>query len=191
MNEGGVGGGANEPVVVLVPPSAPAWFADAFGQVSEVEIGPTYLEVLKGFVELEAMYGFEKGSANAKLSAVERPRQVAEWIRGGRGGRKKAPPAIPAVDAFAVQWWSWWTGMQPAWREQANGKPVRVEAGGEEWGELVCPGLNGFLSVVATLYWWGCAEKAGVEGKISAGWEEAAADVIWVLRSLKAAAAPS
>ncbi|KAJ7432248.1 hypothetical protein B0H11DRAFT_1669801, partial [Mycena galericulata] len=160
------------------PASAPSWFSDAVGELLRAEIGPRYVEVLKAFVELEEAYMFENGKG--KLPVIERPIQVTDWIKGGRG-RKKGVPAIRDIKAFETKWWSWWTEMQPAWRGRANGKPLRGEGGAEEgWGALVAPGVNGLLSVVATLYWWGYAENAGEEGNCSPGWEEAAADVIWV-----------
>lgn len=45
------------------------------------------------------------------------------------------------------------------------------------------PGVNGVLSVVAALYWWGCAEKK-LEELPSTGWLEAVGDVVWALDCL-------
>ncbi|KAJ7429178.1 hypothetical protein B0H11DRAFT_1769443, partial [Mycena galericulata] len=167
---------------------APPWLQHAVGEVSRAKIGPKYEELLSIFVDLETAY-CELGMSGGKLSVKERPRQVTEWIKDGRG-RTKEILGIANVGVFEEKWWKWWKGMQPEWRgiggDGRGDGPPEEDAG--RWEGLVAPGQNGLLNVVATLYWWACAEKAGPEGTMSTGWEAAVADVTWVLRGLKAAA---
>ncbi|KAJ7457582.1 hypothetical protein B0H11DRAFT_1738353, partial [Mycena galericulata] len=159
------------------PEDAPAWFSNAFAQISREDVGPEYRSLLEAYIALEQGYGFE---SEGRLSPRGRPAQVSEWIRDGRG-RNKSVLAIPKMEVFEAKWWDWWAGMQPAWRRRdATGKPVRSEEYGQDWGGLVAPGPNGLLSVVAALYWWACARK-------SEGWYAAVADTLWVLEGLNAA----
>ncbi|KAJ7680841.1 hypothetical protein DFH06DRAFT_973383 [Mycena polygramma] len=148
------------------------------------DLGPRYRELLDEFIALERSYDFVLGTG--ALKAPGRPSQVQQWIRDGRG-RTQAVRAIPNIDQFASQWWIWWSALQPAWRGAWRGRKGGPQAVPEnaDWGLLAVPGQNGVLSVVATLYWWGCAEKAKGIASRSAGWEEAALDTIWVLRGLR------
>jgi hypothetical protein len=59
-----------------------------------------------------------------------------------------------------------------------------VDSSGGEWGSLAAPGQNGMLSVVASIYWWGCAEKALGQVTHSEEWGKAAVDTIIVLHGL-------
>ena len=57
---------------------------------------------------------------------------------------------------------------------------LRTVAGG--WAELDKPGLNGFLSIVAALSWWGAQiEAAGAQINL---WNAAVEDVAWVMEQL-------
>ncbi|KAJ7458370.1 hypothetical protein B0H11DRAFT_1671726, partial [Mycena galericulata] len=161
---------------------APPWLQHAVGEVLRAKIGAKYEELLRAFVDLETAYAeLDMSAGKLSVNVKERPRQVAEWIKDGRG-RTKEVLGIADVGAFEAQWWKWWRGMQPAWRGEGgdgyeDGAP---QEDARRWEGLVAPGQNGFLSVVATLYWWACAEKAQPEGMTSTGWEAAVADVSWV-----------
>ncbi|KAJ7893223.1 hypothetical protein B0H13DRAFT_1474817, partial [Mycena leptocephala] len=161
------------------PEGAPGWVKNAYREISREFIGAAYEEVVEAWIELEKLYGFVVG--NNTLKGGERPKEVTQWVRDGRG---RTMPMIPITDLgkFENGWWKWWTALQPSWRgswrgrtESARGKPADAS-----WEKLAVPGQNGLLSVVATLYWWGYAEKkAGMDAR-STGWEDAMKEVVAV-----------
>jgi hypothetical protein len=94
---------------------------------------------------------------------------------------------IPNVAAFADVWWTWWIGLQPPWRRstcQRLSVNDRVLPDNADWEALWTSGQNGLLSVVATLYWWGFAEKGAGTGTASADWANAVANTTWVMRAI-------
>ncbi|KAJ7605235.1 hypothetical protein DFH06DRAFT_1020351, partial [Mycena polygramma] len=171
------------------PPTPPSeadwkpWFKHGFEEVSREELGGLYHEVLEALIDLERSYGFVFGTE--KVKGVGRPSQVTEWIRDGRG-RTQAVRAVPDVPKFSREWWTWWSSLQPEWRGSWRGRATQPPPPENAvWEKLRVPGQNGVLSVVATLYWWGCAEKGLGMATRSADWEEAATDTLWALRALK------
>jgi hypothetical protein len=54
---------------------------------------------------------------------------------------------------------------------------------GNEWGPLYQWGVNGMLSLVASLFFWGCAVRQS-DGEIYSLWEKAVLDVGWMLEGL-------
>ncbi|KAJ7204377.1 hypothetical protein GGX14DRAFT_368798 [Mycena pura] len=120
----------------------------------------------------------------AKLATESRPAEVALWIKRYR----TSPVHIKNVGAFENKWWTWWALNQPMWRGRcADGRPEKVDTLGKSWGNLAVYRQNGLLSVVATLYWWGCMEQTRDTGDISAGWLDAVRDMAWVMAELLAA----
>ncbi|KAJ7225379.1 hypothetical protein GGX14DRAFT_329506, partial [Mycena pura] len=166
----------------------PAWFKERFAELTRIDLGVAYTEVVQGLVELEQSYGYR--DTDTKLPTKHRPKQVAVWFKEGRKWKDKSGMRINDTRSFADGWWMWWESMQPQWRVQPDcGRLLREDVGGRGWGGLVAPGDSGLLVVVATLSWWGLEEKTGGAHKMSARWTEAAADVLWVLKGLKADAA--
>ncbi|KAJ7678452.1 hypothetical protein B0H14DRAFT_2238840, partial [Mycena olivaceomarginata] len=145
---------------VSCPVDAPTWFQKGFTEVSWRTLGPRYEEVLREFIAMEESMGFASdGKMKGLKGTATRPSQVGDWIRDGRG-RTQAVRAITDIDAFETTWWAWWNSMQPDWRALWSSEGARVVPVGADWGPLAAAaatGQNGMLSVVATLYWWGCA----------------------------------
>ncbi|KAJ7048991.1 hypothetical protein C8F01DRAFT_1003297 [Mycena amicta] len=148
--------------VTPIPPcpartSASEWLCKVYPELTNVNLGAAYNEMLTAYLALEAAYGYVNGTG--RLSAEHRPAQMQRWIRN----KRVATPAyckISDTTAFAKGYWAWWAGIQPSWREITQEiRPVSAEQGSESWGALVVPGINGMLTAVAMLYWWGCEEK--------------------------------
>ncbi|KAJ7104604.1 hypothetical protein C8R44DRAFT_640076 [Mycena epipterygia] len=176
----------DENAAAQCPDDTAPWFRHAFQEVAREDLGVAYSEVLRAFIEMERQKGFVKGTGKL-VSSQERPAQVSEWVRDGRG-RTKAMLAVTNVAAFEKTWWGWWLGMQPEWREcGTGGRPETPQKYGKGWGGML-GGQNGVLSVVASLYWWGYAEKMGATGSTQGGWEAAVKDVVWVLTGMAAGA---
>ncbi|KAJ7093635.1 hypothetical protein C8R43DRAFT_908060 [Mycena crocata] len=163
---------------VVVPEDAPEWFMEGMRVVSEINLGPTYVELLRAFAKLEESTGF---AGSKVLSTAKRPTEVKGWVKDAR---RTTPWPIANLGTFTKSWWAWWSALQPAWRGgcRGQGEAGKVVPAGADWGKLVVPGRNGLLTVVATVYWWGCKEREN--GSCSEEWHEAVGDVLWVLRSL-------
>ncbi|KAH7905084.1 hypothetical protein BJ138DRAFT_1018193 [Hygrophoropsis aurantiaca] len=164
----------------------PKWLSGAYEDISRIPLGQEYTHLLSLLVELETAYHFQNKMRGIPKSG--RPAQLDRWIANGRG-RGNKPPLVTNATKYSQGFWDWWGGLQPSWRKQdAKFHPIQSLPYGAEWGELKCPGVNGMLSVVASIYWWGCAVLGRVEGVVDSGsreeWESAQADVTWVLEGL-------
>ncbi|KAJ7810008.1 hypothetical protein B0H14DRAFT_2379361, partial [Mycena olivaceomarginata] len=151
-------------------------------------LGTDYDALLEAFTAWEQSSGWAASGKLKALPNAPRPTQVADWIKDARGKTLAVRP-IADTKRFATTWWQWWTGMQPSWCDSRCGRagPRRVAVPDKaDWGSLQTSGQNGLLSVVATLYWWGCAEKGLGEGNATSDWNDAVADTTWVLRSWSA-----
>ncbi|KAJ7802506.1 hypothetical protein B0H14DRAFT_2385399 [Mycena olivaceomarginata] len=165
---------------VLCPDDAPVWFRNGFREISREALGAQFEALLLAYIALERRNGFAAdGKPKGLKGTAPRPHQVTDWIRDGRG-RGQSMRAIPDISEYQKIWWAWWAGLQPEWRKVGD-----VDSSGGEWGSLAAPGPNGMLSVVASIYWWGCAEKALGQVTRSEEWGKAAADTIIVLRGLQ------
>lgn len=102
-------------------------------------------------------------------------------------------PEIGEVSDFGSSWWAWWESLQPAWRNRDVENPSRFrrdaypKGTSGEWETLRHPGQNGVLSLVASLYWWGKRLSPESDVKIRESWEEAVADVQWMIQGLRRA----
>ncbi|KAJ7333345.1 hypothetical protein DFH08DRAFT_655439, partial [Mycena albidolilacea] len=163
------------------PASAPAWFVDARGDITREGLGPHYDAVIAAWTRMEQASRFEQGPTN--LSSKGCPKQVGAWITNARG-KRGTTPAVPDPAMYAVEWQGWWDSLQPEWRrKEGDGRWSVTEGygeGGREWGLLYHWGINGVLSVVASLYFWGCAVRGG-DPVLQASWEAAVGDVGWML----------
>jgi hypothetical protein len=173
------------PLAVSNPPSCPPrtaeWFSHALGEVTKVNLGAHFNALLEAWTRMEAACGFE--NAKPALPKKHRPEQVDRWIRDARGRRNRPNPPIKKLQPYELEWWAWWDGLQPEWRKKdADGSWVVGGAYGKDWDTLTYWGENGLLSVVASLYFWGCAVQD--EGNGEERWERAVNDVAWILEGL-------
>lgn len=179
---------STSPSLPSSPPPPPTelgpdhWFIKAFNSIAAVDLGPEYNEILRLFIALESAYGFRKGSRTDVVSPHGRPALLDKWIGNGRWRVKT--PVVDKVERYAPSWLSWWNSLQPEWREtDGDGNKTGKGTYGTDWGTLRAPGQNGMLSVIASLYWWGCAVQDASEDR-RVRWRGAVFDVIWVLQGL-------
>jgi hypothetical protein len=118
------------------------------------------------------------------VSAKGWPEHVTKWIQSARGTRRQGPPVVMNPAAYTVDWWKWWDLLQPQWRVRGDDRKwITGETYNGEWDDqLLHWGTNGLLSVVASLYFWGCAIAESVEGRDA--WEIAVNNVAWILEGL-------
>lgn len=64
---------------------------------------------------------------------------------------------VTEIEEFVKSWWSWWRDLWPTWRVTEGGELLQVAVGEADWTKLQLPGPNDMFSVLATIYWWGCA----------------------------------
>ncbi|KIK81603.1 hypothetical protein PAXRUDRAFT_27823 [Paxillus rubicundulus Ve08.2h10] len=90
-------------------------------------------------------------------------------------------PPIRDLNKFRTEFWAWWSTLQPKWRVlplQPSTLPTTREVAGN-WTTLDKPRLNGFLSILAALKWWG---SGLVEtGRQTDLWDAMVNNVCWVI----------
>ncbi|KAJ7758930.1 hypothetical protein DFH07DRAFT_741385 [Mycena maculata] len=147
------------------------------------DLGPHFRAVVAAWMRAEAASKFMQGPTN--LPSKGRPKQVGAWITSARG-KRGCNTSVANLALYAVEWQNWWDSLQPNWRSRgADGAwTVGTSYGkdGKEWGHLLQWGVNGTLSIVASLYFWGCAVREDDVAKIR--WETAVTDVGWMLEGL-------
>ncbi|KAF9044029.1 hypothetical protein BJ165DRAFT_1528604 [Panaeolus papilionaceus] len=118
----------------------PSWFVDAMDLF------------VKGAAGLAGAGGFGP-EKDKRLPARFRPTVVKDWVARGRTRNKAWRPKDLVPTEFKTEFWTWWTSLQPEWRVD-NGAVITGRVDGD-WSPLVVPGVNGVLSVVAALFFWG------------------------------------
>lgn len=162
------------PVDTTTP--SPGWFSSASEMLRSESLGQTWDEAVSLWEAFETSTGFPDSRRLPKLLARQRPSCVGDWIRRARNSSYR--PTIPDPHDADKNFRSWWTNLQPTWRVSTDGSLIR---GRGSWEELRRPGINGLLSVLAALFFWGVA----CGGK-DVQWEAALADVIWVFGEIVA-----
>ncbi|KAK6975114.1 hypothetical protein R3P38DRAFT_3238013 [Favolaschia claudopus] len=174
---------------VIVPPStkyspcpagAPPWFSSAHAAMTKDDLGCHYHALVAAWTRMEVASRFEFSPTN--LSAKLRPKEVGLWISSSR----RVEQVVTDPTAYALQWQQWWDSLQPSWRIRGvDGRWVVSEkygAGGKEWGSLYRWGINGVLTIVASLYFWGRAVR--LDAEMCAIWEAAMQDVVWIFEGM-------
>ncbi|KAJ7068956.1 hypothetical protein B0H15DRAFT_764748, partial [Mycena belliarum] len=175
----------------------PPWFRAVYGEITAKNLGGTFNALLVVYAELEQTYKWDKGSSKG-LGKLNRPTAVDKWVGVARGARSGAMangvgPPIGSIAKYEESWWRWWGGLQPDWRVSHAGRPgqfARVMGPGSDdtnsWATLRHPGVNGVLSLLASLYWWGKAvqEKQPSNKEEMESWVEAIGDVKWMITGL-------
>ncbi|KAJ7766369.1 hypothetical protein DFH07DRAFT_737340 [Mycena maculata] len=169
----------------LCPPKAAQWFIDAHAQMTHQDLGCHFDAVIEAWTRLEAASRYEQGPTN--LTPKGHPAQVGAWI-GTHRGKRGSDPKVTDPAAFAVAWKNWWDFLQPAWRVKDGDGKWSVTGGygkdGTEWGNLYQWGVNGTLSLLAALYFWGVAVEG--QGELETVWEAEVIDVAWMLEGMAA-----
>ncbi|KAJ7903971.1 hypothetical protein B0H13DRAFT_2334985 [Mycena leptocephala] len=167
-----------------VPRGAAPWFIHAHEQVTKEHLGCHFNAVLAAWIRVEAASKYESGPTT--LSKTGRPEIITTWISRLRG-KRTCDTSIADPAAYAVTWQNWWDTLQPKWRKKDTDGAWSMTGGygpnGNEWGPLYQWGVNGTLSLVASLFFWGCAVCQS-DGEMYGLWEKAVLDVGWMLEGL-------
>ena len=158
------------------PPTAPpAWFSTFQTKFLEKDLGVEWKDLVSSWVS------FEEKSRNAevrRLSAAGRPKVVGMWI--ARRRTTTFLPNISSLKDYESEFNGWWKNLQPTWRISNDKVDKAVSRG--DWNCLRCPGVNGVISVVVALFYWGLAS----DGKLAhhKAWIEAVEDCATVFSLL-------
>ncbi|KAJ7886965.1 hypothetical protein B0H13DRAFT_1889025 [Mycena leptocephala] len=166
------------------PTKAAPWFIHAHEQVTKEHLGCHFNAVLAAWIRVEAASKYESGPTT--LGKTGRPEIITTWISRLRG-KRTCDTSIADPAAYAVTWQNWWDTLQPKWRKKDTDGAWSMTGGygpnGNEWGPLYQWGVNGTLSLVASLFFWGCAVCQS-DGEMYGLWEKAVLDVGWMLEGL-------
>lgn len=146
------------------------------------DVWPTLVNAWIRFEESSVGLTGTRGS----LPAKGRPSGVYDWIQRARNPNFR--PEIADSKAFGDKHIAWWTSLQPEWRISDDGDIIRNydDYDGGDFEGLRKPGVNGLLSALASLYFWGMAVKDS--GKKSKRWVQSVEDCVFVLSCLSPAA---
>lgn len=151
----------------------PEWVTKATSLFESTNLGLEWKLLLSRWFKFEEQAGFQD---SGKLGTRRRPRAVADWIQRARTPTFR--PEITDFDEFAADFTAWWQSVQPEWRRSGNGEASRDDG---DWEDIRRSGVNGLVSVVAALFFWGNAiQPAGDRVK----WVEALGDVTYVFEHL-------
>ncbi|KAJ7688917.1 hypothetical protein B0H16DRAFT_1487292 [Mycena metata] len=121
-------------VVVEMPEDAPAWLRGCVAQLSRRDLGCHFTGLLETLVRLKTSFGFDDDTYET-LPAEGRPKEVGDWIKGGRDRSSKVPP-VKNLAKYIRQWNLWWGSLQPAWcRRDSDGN--LMTGGNTEYGTTI------------------------------------------------------
>ncbi|KAJ7642655.1 hypothetical protein DFH06DRAFT_1334041 [Mycena polygramma] len=140
----------------------PKWAAEARETLRTGSGGEKWEKVVELWWTRETAAAFGGPPKGAKPNL--RPKEVKGWVARARTGGPS--PAIVDVYSFAADWW----------------KCLKKEGEGD-WGSAAHTGPNGMLNVLVCLHWW----RDVLRGEFG-DWEEALADVEWVLNETNGSA---
>nr|GAT46651.1 predicted protein [Mycena chlorophos] len=153
--------------------------------------GDDWERVVERWYKYEGQFQFQEPDGvrpSFIFSTEQRPDVVGAWISVARP--LKVMPAIKKltkeadVEKFGKSVRRWWYSINPSWRLQRQGPRVRIIRTGEhkDWYSVLWPGPNGFLAVLACLFWWG----GQVQGDPQADekWMATVQDFGWVIDNI-------
>lgn len=168
-----------------LPSDAPAWIHNAFEFLTRGVIDKGFRELVDTFILIERTYGFKSGMEG--FTRINRPTIVTKWINNGRWRRKRMYSAMSAAElsVFEKDWWKWWGNIQPSWRKPGDKTEIKTDTNVDDWRTVVKPGINGWVSVLASLRWWRSSAFGHPEISISQNaYNSASKDVALVMHCL-------
>ncbi|KDR76072.1 hypothetical protein GALMADRAFT_139832 [Galerina marginata CBS 339.88] len=139
---------------------APDWFKNALAMLQDEKLQgePQWGELVRTWATFESQ---EKYLGTTNLKCKHRPEVVKSWIRRARSAKWR-PDSIDAPQ-FVIEFSQWWASLQPDWRLSTDEEVLFEEVDGD-WEVLRRPGINGLVSVLAALFFWGLAAAAAQDG---------------------------
>jgi hypothetical protein len=132
-------------------PSPPSWFSNFKEGFVEQHLGKEWEKLVQSWAAFEQREGYTEVR---RLPKTGRPEIVGVWINRARPCKWRPPIDLKI---FEREFKGWWTAIQPAWRIVDGQVDTSITQG--DWASLRLPGLNGILSVVGALFFWGLAAQ--------------------------------
>ncbi len=171
----------NPDVKETLPATAQEWFVAPYKAFTSESLGDDFRQFLQMYALLEESKQFH--CPHKGLAPKGRPQLLSKWVAQGRMQGPMPVLAIDNIDDYENEWWTWWTSLQPSWRERDTARKFEQGMYRSDWAELNFGGMNGWLGVVATLFWWGMVVKqSSCEHQVR--WQEALKDSRWMLQGL-------
>ncbi|PPQ85713.1 hypothetical protein CVT26_006169, partial [Gymnopilus dilepis] len=143
---------------ITTPTDAPDWVKSVLQMFTSRDLGTGWHQLVEAWLNFErTMHYKEKGC----LGTSGRPWVIKEWIRHHRS--TSWLPQISDTAAYGAGFNEWWTSLQPEWRIDDDGGILFDDIEGD-WTEMNRPGLNGLVSVVTALFFWGAALEGASNG---------------------------
>jgi hypothetical protein len=135
------------PVDAVNNKEAKKWFPQAF-QLVDVDLGPHYVEFLGHWFHFERLHNWNK--SGGRLTGSGRPTLISKWIKEGRYPPRCTEPVIgvDGLERYLEELGAWWGSIRP--KTAFNREDV-----GFDWVALDKYGINGWLSIVVGMKWWG------------------------------------
>jgi hypothetical protein len=157
----------------------PGWFSSVLEmlQSPETPLGEHWAILVELWVEFKKKEGFKE---QGFLPAKGRPDCVSEWIQ-----RSRPPAWMPAITPSKMEtaFHTWWVSLQPKGRVPGKGAIIATDLeSGDGWDHLRKPGLNGLVSALVGLFYWGRTLKRSVKQREA--WAACVENWILVLRRL-------
>ena len=115
---------------------------------SESRMGGGWMELVNLWASFEVRSRYKEIK---KLAPQGRPFAVGEWISRARPSTWR--PIIESVPKYEASFREWWLAIQPDWRLE-DGRLVHERVAGD-WESLRLPGINGVVSIMVALFYWG------------------------------------
>jgi hypothetical protein len=171
-------GGASQalPSTSTSPPVDP-WFANYQQMFLKKDLGKEWRDLVLAWVAFEEQ-ARNTGLKARVIPASGRPEVVSMWIARKRSTTWE--PDISNLKHYADAFNGWWKYLQPSWRI-SNDRANKMSTEGD-WNCLRAPGVNGIMSVVAGLFYWGLASEG--KGAHRKAWLDAIQDCCLVFSLL-------
>lgn len=147
--------------------SSPTWFSSALTMLRSEELGPTWLHLVSLWEVFERKHDFKPADGRPKLSSTCQPSCIGEWMKNARrpSWRPVVNEKISFNSQFEADFSAWWAILLP---EKSTASCIAK------------PGVNGLLSIVAALFFWGSS------GGQSSAWAKSLKNVVEALTELVA-----
>jgi hypothetical protein len=110
------------------------------------DLGLAWLELVGLWEAFERRHDFKPADKQPNLSSFKRPPCIGEWLKNAR--KPSWRPSFKDAGKFDMQFdtefLAWWGSLLPG-TAAADLSPISK------------PGINGFLSVIAALFFWGAS----------------------------------
>lgn len=166
------------PLGITPPDGCEPWALNGLALITGHELGSQWRCLIKAWLWFEALSNFNKDS-KAALLATGRPASIGQWIKCYCASNYH--PEISNPTSFASKFSTWWHCLQPQWRIQEGSSTLLQDINGN-WSALRCPSINGILSAIAALFFWGYAIINTPNTK--AEWDNMVLDMVYALEEL-------